>query len=92
MLRRLCLHGSAGHREGLEPLPDVVLLDVGLPDKDGYAVAKTLRERGFRGRIIGLTGYSTEDAKSRGKKSGFDHYLVKPAGLADLKRVLPELG
>ncbi len=84
--------GAQAIEKALNLSPDVVLLDVGLPDRDGYEVATTLRERGFKGRIIGLSGYSTEDAKSRGKGSGFDHYLVKPAGLADLKRVLPELG
>ncbi|MGE5541367.1 MAG: ATP-binding protein [Bacillota bacterium] len=72
--------------------PNVVLLDVGLPDRDGYEVARLLRERGYTGRLIALTGFSTEEAKERGKRAGFDHYLVKPAGFADLKRVIPELG
>lgn len=71
--------------------PDVILLDVGLPDQDGYAVAKVIRERGYTGRLIALTGFSTDDARERGREAGFDHYLVKPTGLADLKRVIPEL-
>jgi DNA-binding response OmpR family regulator len=71
--------------------PDIILLDVGLPDQDGYSVAKVIRERGYTGRLIALTGFSTDDARERGREAGFDHYLVKPAGLADLKRVIPEL-
>ncbi|OGG50731.1 hypothetical protein A2763_02295 [Candidatus Kaiserbacteria bacterium RIFCSPHIGHO2_01_FULL_54_36] len=71
--------------------PAAVLLDIGLPDQDGYAVAKKLRKHGFTGRIIALTGYSTGEAKKHFRNSGIDDYLVKPAGLVDLRRVLPEL-
>ncbi len=74
-----------------EIAPSVVLLDVGLPDQDGYAVAKILRARGYKGKLIALTGFSTDDAREKGAAAGFDHYLIKPAGFADLKRVIPEL-
>ncbi len=71
--------------------PDLILLDIGLPDMDGYTVAKTLRARGYEGRLIALTGYSTEEARAKGQGAGFEHYLIKPAGLADLTRVIPEI-
>ena len=71
--------------------PDAVLLDIGLPDMDGYAVAKILREQGFEGRLIALTGYSMDTSKKLGKDAGFEFYLVKPAGIADLRRVLADL-
>ncbi len=71
--------------------PDAIFLDIGLPDQDGFAVAKILRARGYKGRLIALTGYSTEDAKEKGKDAGFDNYLVKPVGIADLRAVLAEL-
>ncbi len=83
--------GSQAIDKALQSLPDVVLLDVGLPDMDGYAVAETLRARGFNGLLIGLTGYGSEDAKERGKQAGLDHHLVKPVGIADLMRLFPEL-
>ena len=70
--------------------PDVVLLDIGLPDMDGYAVAKILREQGFEGRLIALTGYTMDSSKKLGKEGGFEFYLVKPASLADLRRVLAD--
>ena len=47
---------------------------------------------GWAGVLIALSGYSTDDARQKGKDSGFDHYLVKPAGFDDLKRVIPEIG
>ena len=84
--------GDQAIEKAINLQPDVVLLDVGLPDKSGYDVAKILRARGFKGRLVALTGYGTDDARMEGNEAGFDHYLVKPAGIADLQRVLPELG
>ncbi|HRH55745.1 MAG TPA: ATP-binding protein [Candidatus Paceibacterota bacterium] len=71
--------------------PDIAILDLGLPDQDGYAVAKTIRARGFRGRLIALTGFSTDEAREKGRETGFEHYLTKPTGLEDLKRAIPEI-
>jgi DNA-binding response OmpR family regulator len=73
------------------PMPMIILLDLGLPDQDGHSVAKTIRARGYHGTLIALTGFSTDEARAKGRESGFEHYLVKPAGLADLKRVIPEI-
>lgn len=67
---------------------DAIILDVGLPDLDGYAVARKLRESGYSGALIGLSGYSTPDAKEKGTAAGFDEYLVKPAGLSELRSAL----
>jgi signal transduction histidine kinase/CheY-like chemotaxis protein len=83
--------GRQALKRTAELSPDIVLLDVGLPDQDGYSVAKEMRIDGYSGKLIALTGFSTDEARERGKEAGFDHYLVKPAGLADLKRVIPEL-
>ena len=80
--------GAQAIEKAFDSSPDAILLDVGLPDIDGYTVAKTLRTRGFAGKLIALTGYSAEESRQKGKEAGFDYYLVKPTGLADLKRVL----
>lgn len=69
--------------------PDVILLDIGLPDMTGYQVAKTLRAEGFSGTLVALTGYGIEDSQEQVRAAGFDDYLTKPVGLADLKRVIP---
>ncbi|MBY0472661.1 response regulator [Patescibacteria group bacterium] len=71
--------------------PDAVFLDIGLPDQDGWHVAKTLRAQGFQGRLIALTGYGIEHKKMMDREVRFDYYLVKPVGLADLQRVLTGL-
>lgn len=66
--------------------PDAIFLDIGLPDMDGHEVAAALRARGYAGKLIALTGYSIAETKEKG--SGFDDYLLKPIGLADLTRAL----
>ncbi|HEY0947929.1 MAG TPA: ATP-binding protein [Candidatus Paceibacterota bacterium] len=77
--------------QALNERPDIALLDLGLPDRDGYSVAETLRAQGYTGRLIALTGFSTDDVKARGKAAGFDGFLVKPAGLAELMEAIPEI-
>lgn len=85
--------GQQGVQRTASFAPAIILLDLGLPDMDGYAVAKTIRARGFQGRLVALTGYSvTHENRTRGRESGFEHYLVKPASLEDLKQAIPELG
>jgi len=68
--------------------PDVILLDLDLPDMDGYQVAAKLTEWSFKGRLIALTGLSTADAKIKGAAAGFEQYLLKPVGVEELKRAL----
>lgn len=85
-------HTGAAAIEQTESNPDVILLDIGLPDQDGHMVARTLRTSGYAGLLVALSGFSTPDAQQEAVQAGFDHYLVKPAGLAELKNVLPGLG
>jgi signal transduction histidine kinase/CheY-like chemotaxis protein len=60
--------------------PRVVLLDIGLPDEDGYAVARRIRRLpiGEALLIVALTGYGHEDAVRRAAEAGFDRHLAKP--------------
>jgi CheY-like chemotaxis protein len=60
--------------------PDVVLCDVGLPDMDGYAVARALRAdtTTAKTRLIALTGYDGDDERRRALEAGFDRHVVKP--------------
>jgi signal transduction histidine kinase len=71
---------------------DAYVLDIGLPGLDGYALARRLRAResGAAATFIALTGYGSAGDKYRGDEAGFDHYLVKPADLAELARLLQE--
>ena len=71
---------------------DVFILDIGLPGMDGYALARRLRAHpnGRAATYIALTGYGSAQDKQRGDEAGFDHYLVKPADLGELARVLEQ--
>jgi signal transduction histidine kinase len=66
--------------------PDVAVLDIGLPRMDGYQVAEQLRREAHldQVRLIALSGYGSPFDLTRSRDSGFDHYLVKPAGAGDI--------
>jgi CheY-like chemotaxis protein len=70
--------------------PDVLLLDIGLPGMDGYEVARRLRSTpGFADvKLIALTGYGQEADRQRSSLAGFDHHLVKPVDLEQLRALL----
>lgn len=63
---------------------DVVVLDLMLPDGDGYAVCKKLRARGLSSRVLMLTARSLEEDIVRGFEAGADDYLSKPYRLREL--------
>ncbi len=81
-------------RQGLvvadEHRPGVLILDIGLPGLDGYAVARALRARPlFRDALlIALTGYGAEEDRRACYRSGFDAHLVKPVDLVPLLGLL----
>ncbi len=68
--------------------PQVILLDIGLPDMDGYEVARRLRKSAVASRLVALTGFGQEEDKMRSRNAGFDHHLVKPVGIVELQSVL----
>ena len=73
--------------------PDIVLLDIGLPDIDGYEVARRLRQASLtRTTIIALTGYGQAQDRERARAAGFDDHLVKPVDLAALATLLARPG
>lgn len=73
--------------------PDVVLLDIGLPEMDGYEVARRLRSlpAGAQSMIVALTGYGQPADRERATLAGFDEFLVKPVEPAVLNRLLKSL-
>jgi CheY-like chemotaxis protein len=68
--------------------PDVVLLDIGLPEIDGYEVARRMRAAGSSWRLVALTGYGQADDVRRALEAGFDAHLTKPVTLAELEGAL----
>jgi len=70
-------------------LPHAGILDVGLPDIDGYEVARTLRsEYGSEALLIAVTGFGHPSDRSRSAEAGFNYHLVKPVSIDELTRVL----
>jgi two-component system CheB/CheR fusion protein len=72
---------------------DVVLCDLGLPDTDGYTVARTVRARphGDRPRLIAVSGFGQGTDRSLSRAAGFDAHLAKPLPLTDLLDLLARL-
>jgi PAS domain S-box-containing protein len=71
-------------------LPDVILLDIGLPGLDGYQVARLIRQTPDLAhvRLIALTGYGQQQDRDRSRDAGFDRHLVKPVHLDSLIETL----
>jgi DNA-binding response OmpR family regulator len=68
--------------------PHVVLLDIGLPKIDGHQLAREIRQQAEKEAVlIAVTGYADEVHRSR-CESAFDHYLIKPAPLEEVQRLL----
>ncbi len=69
--------------------PDVALIDVGLPELDGYEVARRIRAGTRRDMLlVALTGYGLAEDRERALAAGFDLHLVKPVDFDKLFDVL----
>jgi signal transduction histidine kinase len=97
LLSHRCRHvetaadGQMGLERALSAAYDVMLIDVGLPVVDGYEVARRLRDRTPRPRLIAMTGYGQPDDRRRALAAGFDLHLVKPVSLRQLLTHLSSL-
>jgi PAS domain S-box-containing protein len=82
--------GTSGLARARELRPDVVLSDIGLPDLDGYEIARRLRgDPAFRGtRLVALSGYAQPEDRRRAREAGFDAHLAKPLGIAEILAAL----
>jgi two-component system CheB/CheR fusion protein len=82
--------GPKGIERARELNPEVVLCDIGLPDMDGYAVAKALRrEPGLRNTfLVALTGYALPEDQRRAVEAGFDAHLTKPATVESVQSAM----
>jgi two-component system CheB/CheR fusion protein len=97
LLVRTWGHEVAVARSGPEALmlaksfkPETALVDIGLSGMDGYELARLLRaDPAHRGlQLVAVTGYGREEDRIAAKAAGFDVYLVKPAKVSELKRLL----
>jgi signal transduction histidine kinase len=80
--------GAAALEKVQSHLPDVVLMDIGMPRMDGYEAARMVRATGRPVRLIALTGWGQALDKIKAQQAGFDHHFVKPVDLATIIDVL----
>lgn len=82
----LAKDGNSAIQESYVFNPDVVILDIGLPDISGYEVARHLRERlgSTKPKLIALTGYGQSHDIQRATAAGFDAHILKPAQITSL--------
>jgi DNA-binding response OmpR family regulator len=84
--------GAEGLQSALEDPPDLVVLDLGLPSLDGFALLARLREADCPARILILTARGEVENRVKGLKAGADDYLTKPFSLDELIARVEALG
>jgi signal transduction histidine kinase/ActR/RegA family two-component response regulator len=85
--------GVAAVQRARDFKPHVLFLDIGLPEMNGYDVARTLRAEGFeQERMVAISGYGQAEDRQRSREAGFDQHLVKPVDHAVLTSVLENIG
>lgn len=88
------IESAASGREALDKIgelnPSVVMLDIGLPEMDGYEVARRIRGIDPENRIllVAVTGYGQSEDRIQSEAAGFDVHLVKPVGIDDLRTLM----
>ncbi len=85
------VHSGSAALQAIESFqPYAVLLDIGMPGMDGYEVARRIRADPANGEIllIALTGWGQEEDRRRSAAAGFNHHLVKPADIDQLRQLL----
>ena len=90
---RVAYDGKAALEEVQAFRPAVVVLDLGMPGMDGYAVARSIRARRELGdiKLVALTGWGQERDRARTREAGFDHHLIKPVDIDAMQAVLERL-
>jgi two-component system CheB/CheR fusion protein len=77
--------GSSGIETAITNRPDIALVDLSMPDMDGYEVARQLRERLPGILLIALTGLIRDSDRQRARDAGFAHHVAKPANVGKLE-------
>ncbi len=74
----LASNGREGAEKGLVGHYMIILMDIQMPEVDGYEAFKRLRDGGYKGRVLALTAHALESERRRARIAGFDDYLTKP--------------
>ena len=82
---RVAYDGDEAIEEAHDFQPEVALLDIGLPGKDGYEIARAMRsERDDDVMLIAVTGYASDEDVAKAREAGFDYHFSKPPNLPAL--------
>lgn len=89
------VRSAAGGHEAMDVFaqwhPHAVLLDLDLPDINGYHVARSIRASSKRVVLVAITGWSADDSARRSANAGFDAFFEKPLPIAKLRNLLASL-
>jgi CheY-like chemotaxis protein len=90
---RVAGDGISALASAVEFLPDVVLLDIGLPEMSGYDVAREIRRRPSLKDLVlvAITGFGQTADRTRAEQAGFDYHLLKPVDPNLLRSLLAAL-
>ena len=89
---RTAMDGASAIELAREFRPALVLLDIGLPQMDGYSLARKLREEHGPDLVLAaLTGYGQERDRRLSHEAGINHHLVKPVGLDAVREIIASL-
>ncbi|HEV8072172.1 MAG TPA: PAS domain S-box protein [Planctomycetaceae bacterium] len=87
---RVAHTGPTALEAALDYRPNVALLDIGLPEMDGYEVAKRIRQKPFLQDVVlvAMTGYGQDTDRQRSQEVGFNAHLIKPADFDKVQQIL----
>jgi PAS domain S-box-containing protein len=90
---RMARDGVEAVEAAAEFLPDVVLMDIGMPRMNGYEAAQAIRQQpwGQEMMLVALTGWGQEEDKRKSKAAGFEYHIVKPAEPSDLHELFDHI-
>ena len=85
-------NGVVGVDKALHNTYDLVLMDIQMPEMDGYEAIRVLNQKGYRGPVVALTAHAMKGDRERCLRAGFDDYLCKPVNRQSLMNLLPRYG
>ncbi|MFW5883191.1 MAG: ATP-binding protein, partial [Verrucomicrobiota bacterium] len=89
---KIAHNGEQALEIGAQFQPQVVLMDIGMPEMNGYEAAKKIRQTDWGSDVflVALTGWAQEKDRERTRQAGFDEHIVKPPKIADLRKLINE--
>ena len=80
--------GEEAIEKALELKPDIIFMDIMMPEKDGLEATAEIRSAGYKLPIVAMTANAREEDKTKAFNSGMNHYLAKPVRTEQIKEVL----